>query len=217
MAQIADRWCSRCKTNVPAQRNSPNHVLHGILTLLVCGFWLPIWILVSINQPYHCTKCGKVTHTVAEKSLFGLMAFLGLILGVPVVGAFLGGNRNQPAPAPRVPAIVAQPKLNEPPPFEQPRVEPPRVEPEPEPETAAPVLPAERVNPDVTPPVADKAIDAAPSEVNGNAERDAAGKLKLAKSMLPKSESLGRKRLQEIVDKYPGTEAAAEAAKLLSK
>lgn len=28
--------------------SGPNHALHLILTLMTCGFWLPIWIIVSI-------------------------------------------------------------------------------------------------------------------------------------------------------------------------
>ena len=26
-----------------------NHILHLLITVLLCGFWLPVWIIVSIN------------------------------------------------------------------------------------------------------------------------------------------------------------------------
>lgn len=45
----------------------------------------------------------------------------------------------------------------------------------------------------------------------------AAAQLKLAKSLLRTNDGAAKKRLQEIIDKYPDTDAAAEAAKLLGK
>jgi hypothetical protein len=31
-----------------ANGGGPNHVLHAVLTLVTCGLWLPIWIIVAI-------------------------------------------------------------------------------------------------------------------------------------------------------------------------
>lgn len=86
MPIVAERYCSRCRRNVLAERRSPNHVLHAILTLLFCGLWLPIWILAALNQPYHCPRCGRVAKTLLDKILLGiLVAFLILLLPIAVV------------------------------------------------------------------------------------------------------------------------------------
>lgn len=48
-------------------------------------------------------------------------------------------------------------------------------------------------------------------------EEAAAAKLKLAKSLLEKNETAGKKRLQEILDQFPDSTAAEEAGKILGK
>lgn len=48
-----------------------------------------------------------------------------------------------------------------------------------------------------------------------DAEKRAAGKLRLAKLLLQTDPAAAARRLQEIVDQFPGTKAAAEAAQLL--
>jgi len=55
------RYCAHCQKNVMATGTTPNHVLHAILTLFMCGLWLPIWILVAIGKigGYRCTVCGS--------------------------------------------------------------------------------------------------------------------------------------------------------------
>jgi hypothetical protein len=48
-------------------------------------------------------------------------------------------------------------------------------------------------------------------------EKQARSHLAAAKSMMTGNEKAGRKRLQEVIDKWPETEAAKEARKLLAK
>ena len=48
-------------------------------------------------------------------------------------------------------------------------------------------------------------------------EKAAQSRLKLAKAMMKKSRGAARRRLQQIVEKYPNTKAANEAAELLKK
>jgi Protein of unknown function (DUF2510) len=33
---------------VAVANGGPNHALHAVLTLLTCGLWLPVWIIVAI-------------------------------------------------------------------------------------------------------------------------------------------------------------------------
>ncbi len=85
----------------------PNHALHAVLTLLTCGMWLPIWILVAIFSGSGRSSvavsggAGGVsirpshrTPLIAGGVFFGLVA-LGIITAhpwllvvlVPIVGA----------------------------------------------------------------------------------------------------------------------------------
>lgn len=43
------------------EQQGANHILHLLITLFLCGLWIPVWILHSINtesSPYHCLSCG---------------------------------------------------------------------------------------------------------------------------------------------------------------
>ncbi len=73
------------------------------------------------------------------------------------------------------------------------------------PESAKPV---DKSEPDAPPET--------PSKPTPAQEKAAASKLSLAKSLLSKSPDAAQRRLKEVVEKHPGTEAAAEAAKLLT-
>ena len=55
------RHCRHCGKNVLAVGTTPNHVLHAILTLFMCGLWLPVWILISLGKigGYRCSQCGS--------------------------------------------------------------------------------------------------------------------------------------------------------------
>ena len=52
-------FCKRCGRQVMISRPGTNHILHLLLTILTCGFWLVIWILCSIKiGGWRCTQCG---------------------------------------------------------------------------------------------------------------------------------------------------------------
>jgi DNA-directed RNA polymerase subunit RPC12/RpoP len=62
----ASAVCARCGP-VLAQKTTPNHVLHAILTLFTCALWGVVWlvlVLVSAAEPYLCTKCGQPVRTI---------------------------------------------------------------------------------------------------------------------------------------------------------
>jgi hypothetical protein len=41
------------------QRSVPNHLIHAIVTLFTCGFWVFVWIVASLrHSPWRCTFCG---------------------------------------------------------------------------------------------------------------------------------------------------------------
>lgn len=48
---------------VLAEKQTPNHVLHLLLSVVTVGFWIPIWLLVALfgGGPYKCPSCGSKT------------------------------------------------------------------------------------------------------------------------------------------------------------
>lgn len=57
--QETGRYCRRCQRHVLARRQGTNHILHLLITCLLCGLWLPIWILASIRiGGWRCPRCG---------------------------------------------------------------------------------------------------------------------------------------------------------------
>jgi len=54
-------YCNFCKKSVMAQGTKPNHILHLVLSILTVGFWLPVWLVVSVAKAggYRCTTCGN--------------------------------------------------------------------------------------------------------------------------------------------------------------
>src|SRR5690606_24840972 len=47
---------------VLAEKNTPNHILHLLLTLVTVGFWIPVWIAAELfsGRP-RCPHCGETT------------------------------------------------------------------------------------------------------------------------------------------------------------
>ena len=53
--------CGRPTLHVRAI-NTPNHVLHLLITIFLCGFWLPIWLLLIVTAKkdrLRCALCGQ--------------------------------------------------------------------------------------------------------------------------------------------------------------
>lgn len=54
-------WCEACGKNTGHMREGANHIVHVLLTLFLCGFWLPIWIIAAVaahSSPSICNNCG---------------------------------------------------------------------------------------------------------------------------------------------------------------
>lgn len=48
---------------VLAEKQTPNHVLHLLLSVVTAGIWVPVWILLILfgGGPYKCPSCGART------------------------------------------------------------------------------------------------------------------------------------------------------------
>lgn len=56
-------FCEEEVRMVLAEKQTPNHVLHLLLSVVTAGFWIPIWILIILfgGGPYKCPSCGART------------------------------------------------------------------------------------------------------------------------------------------------------------
>lgn len=61
------KHCDTCGKPVLHVVPSTSHLLHLVLSIITVGFWVPVWLLISMNNgsQSQCTGCGKL------KGLFG--------------------------------------------------------------------------------------------------------------------------------------------------
>lgn len=53
-------FCDNCGRQVSIERQSVNHILHLLLSVLTCGLWLLVWASKSSEKKaWRCTSCGK--------------------------------------------------------------------------------------------------------------------------------------------------------------
>jgi hypothetical protein len=67
--QKARQFCEEDVEWVLAERQTPNHLVHLLLSLVTAGLWLPIWIVITLvsSSAYRCPKCGSKTLGYAPK------------------------------------------------------------------------------------------------------------------------------------------------------
>jgi len=54
---------------VLAEKQTPNNVLHLLLSVVTAGLWIPIWILLLIfgGSAYRCPHCGAKTKSYVPR------------------------------------------------------------------------------------------------------------------------------------------------------
>lgn len=53
--------CSACDKPTLFQRPKCNHLVHAIVSLFLCGLWIPVWIIAAhkaSNGNWRCQTCG---------------------------------------------------------------------------------------------------------------------------------------------------------------
>ena len=52
-------YCPKCKDQVMAIGQRPNHIIHLALTFLT-GFWIIVWAIIVLRRgSLKCVKCGS--------------------------------------------------------------------------------------------------------------------------------------------------------------
>lgn len=76
------KYCMKCRSKELHARPGTNHILHLLITLLLCGFWIPIWIISSLKiGGWRCQKCGTAVHRVPVFLLSFALIVCGLLYG----------------------------------------------------------------------------------------------------------------------------------------
>ena len=101
-------FCETCQRSVLASRPTANHVLHLLLAVLSCGFWIPIWVLCAIDPgPWRCQLCGRTTRkkwTALEIIVVGaaVVATIGIASSVSDLrSSSSSGSTSAPPPGAR--------------------------------------------------------------------------------------------------------------------
>ena len=59
--------CRQCNARRMFTRthHQTNHLVHALVTLFLCGLWLPVWIYLSYTEtytPWRCNTCGATLY-----------------------------------------------------------------------------------------------------------------------------------------------------------
>jgi hypothetical protein len=57
--------CPQCRQMRLFQQKTMNHTPHILASVFLCGLWLPIWIIMALNdnEPWRCAFCGFTDRT----------------------------------------------------------------------------------------------------------------------------------------------------------
>jgi len=64
------RYCPDDDRMVLAEKQTPNHVMHLLLSVVTVGLWIPIWAIAQITSElgaYQCPNCGAKTRHKAPR------------------------------------------------------------------------------------------------------------------------------------------------------
>jgi hypothetical protein len=89
------KYCKRCQDHELHARPATSHLIHLIITVFLCGFWIPIWILASLKiGGWRCQRCGTVPNQAAQSILaLGLIVF-GSIFAYSKCSNYTGGRND---------------------------------------------------------------------------------------------------------------------------
>ncbi len=87
----AQGLCPVCGESRLFEKEGVSHLAHGLVTLFLCGLWIPVWIIAAAingSRPFRCTQCGSPM-PLAGQVRSGISAAVGLPgLLIILLGAF---------------------------------------------------------------------------------------------------------------------------------
>lgn len=73
-SEMGSVYCQRCQRQTAATRKTPNHILHLLISLFMCGVWLPVWLLIATTSGhYRCNTCGFQAKSASSYVLFAVL------------------------------------------------------------------------------------------------------------------------------------------------
>ena len=69
MSNQVMKKCSECRKPTIHIQPKTSHVLHLLLSLITVGIWVPVWLLIALNNSSQatCTACGTMTGLFGSK------------------------------------------------------------------------------------------------------------------------------------------------------
>jgi hypothetical protein len=68
--------------------SGPNHALHFVLTLLTCGLWLPIWLLIALDNKQQVTRIdaeGRIIQPPFSSKAVALRVLLFIVVVTVII------------------------------------------------------------------------------------------------------------------------------------
>ena len=83
------KFCKTCGKSTFHYRKATNHILHLLISFLLCGFWLPVWFMLAFKiGGWRCEGCGK-----GRGGLLQLGAVAFAIVGFLIVAGTIANKR----------------------------------------------------------------------------------------------------------------------------
>lgn len=89
------KYCTKCQNQELHCRPGTNHILHLLITVLLCGFWIPIWILSSLRiGGWRCQRCGTLPNQAAQSILALVLVVFGGVFAYSKCSSYMGGDND---------------------------------------------------------------------------------------------------------------------------
>lgn len=79
-AQMHCRLCQRPTLHTKVTQE-PQHIIHFLISLFLCGCWIPIWIMLALQassaaaaEPFRCSQCGQAYGDLTPHELGAMVA-----------------------------------------------------------------------------------------------------------------------------------------------
>lgn len=70
-------FCPQCRQPRLFLQQTPNHILHLLVSVFLCGLWLPVWFLIAVTNdaPFLCSICGTASRRISPAQATSPSAF----------------------------------------------------------------------------------------------------------------------------------------------